>query len=147
MKPLVSKTVTAKEREALISRMTAILQTKPAVLLVYLHGSFLEEEGAFRDVDLAVYLDQEEFDDERGMFDYALTLSAELDIEISEVTVDLIPLNLAPLPFAFTVLSRGRLLFSRDGQERVNYEARIRSLYFDFLPHLRFYYKSTMLGD
>ena len=146
MKSMVKKTATPKEREALISRITTILQSKKPVLLAYLYGSFTGGES-FRDLDVAVYLDADTLGSTSEMFEYALTLGAELDIEISEVTADLVPLNLAPLPFAFAVLSRGRLLFSRDEPERVNYETRIRGLYFDFLPHLRFYDKSIVLGD
>jgi predicted nucleotidyltransferase len=146
MKSMLSKTATPEKKETLISRITTVLQTERPVIIAYLYGSFTGAES-FRDLDVAVYLDTDILRNTSQTFEYALTLGTELDIEISEVTVDLVPLNLAPLPFAFAVLSRGRLLFSRDEQERVNYEARIRSLYFDFLPHLRFYYKSIVLGD
>jgi hypothetical protein len=49
----------------------------------------------------------------------------------------LVLLNRAPIELAFAVIAEGELLFERDVATRVEYEARIMSLYGDYLPILR----------
>ena len=94
-----------------------------------------------------MYFDSRAFEDSGDMFNYSLSLSAECDMATSGVSFDLRPLNLAPLPFRFDVVTQGRIFYTRDEERQVDFEARTRSLYFDFLPHLRFYYRNIVLGE
>ena len=146
MKVLSRKKLDQKEKALLISELRELLAGKEPVLFAYLYGSFLGE-GFFRDIDIAVYFDSPAFKDSSDMFNYSLALSAECDMATSGVTFDLRPLNLAPLPFRFDVVTQGRVLYTRDEELRVDFEARTRSLYFDFLPHLRLYFRNIVLGE
>ena len=146
MKVLSRKKLDKKEKDFLMLQLRDLLAGKEPVMFVYLHGSFLGE-GFFRDIDVAVYFDSRAFEDSSGMFNYSLSLSAECDMATTGVAFDLRPLNLAPLPFRFDVVTKGRVLYSRDEELRVDFEARTRSLYFDFLPHLRFYFRNIVLGE
>jgi len=46
-------------------------------------------------------------------------------------------LNRAAVELAFAVISRGKLLYQRNDAERIEYEAKVMGLYFDYLPVLR----------
>ncbi len=143
---LSAKKMGQRRKNLIISEIKSLLLKEERILLAYLHGSFLGAEP-FRDIDVAAYLDPNAFRNTDEMFDYSLSLAAELDLAISGATIDLRPLNLAPLPFKFTVVTHGCLLFVKDEGMRVDFETRTRNLYFDFLPHLRFYYRSIVLGE
>jgi hypothetical protein len=146
MKVLSRKKLDQQEKDLLISQLRQVLAGKEPVLFAYLYGSFLGE-GFFQDIDVAVYFDSRALKDSSDMFNYSLALSAECDMVTTGVTFDLRPLNLAPLPFRFDVVTQGRVLYTRDEELRVDFEARTRSLYFDFLPHLRLYFRSIVLGE
>ena len=146
MTVLPRKKLDQREKDFLISQLRELLSGKEPVLFAYLYGSFLKE-GFFRDIDVAVYFDSRPFEDSSDIFNYSLSLSAECDLATSGVTFDLRPLNLAPLPFRFDVVTQGRVFYTRDEERQVDFEARTRSLYFDFLPHLRFYYRNIVLGE
>jgi len=146
MKPLAKTTLDHGDKGPLLSRITELLSAREPILFAYCYGSFVRDEP-FRDIDVGVYLDPNVFKDPDEMFDYTLALGAELDVALSAATIDLRPLNLAPLPFRFGVLTQGRLLFTSDREQQIDFECRTRSLYFDFLPHLRFYYERIVLGE
>lgn len=135
-----------ESKDLVISEIKTSLLKQERILFAYLHGSFIKD-GPFRDIDVAVYLDPHPFNGSDEMFAYGLALGAALDMSLSGATVDIRPLNLAPLPFRFTVVTEGRLLLTKDEERRVDFEARTRTLYFDFLPHLKFYYRSVVLGE
>jgi predicted nucleotidyltransferase len=146
MSTTVAPRLDQSQKESLITELTAVLKKEKRVVCAYLHGSFVSE-GPFRDVDLGVYLEPSGFKDSDEMFRYGLSLGAECDLAISGVTIDLRPLNMAPLPFRFDVVTRGRLLFTKNDALRIDFEGRTRSLYFDFLPHLQFHHRKTGLGE
>jgi hypothetical protein len=146
MRVLSRKKLNQKEKDLLISQLRELLLGKEPVLFAYLYGSFLGE-GFFRDIDVAVYFDSRAFKDRSTMFNYSLALSVECDMATSGVTFDLRALNLAPLPFRFDVVTQGQIFYTRYEESRVDFEARTRSLYFDFLPHLRFYFRRFVLGE
>jgi predicted nucleotidyltransferase len=146
MKTLPRKHLNQKDKDLLISKIRKLLLERESVLFAYIYGSFLSEEF-FRDIDLALYFDSTAFQGSYDMFTYCLTLSAECDLATSGVMFDLRPLNLAPLPFKFDVVTNGRIIYARDEECPVDFEVRTRSLYFDFLPHLRFYFKRIVLGE
>lgn len=135
-----------RQKDLLISEVAALLLGKEPVLFAYLYGSFLGD-GPFRDMDVGVYLDFHSFKNPEEMFQYSLALGAECDLAFSGVTIDLRPLNLAPLPFQFEVVTRGQVLFAKDEERQIEFEVRIRSLYFDFVPHLKLHYKRIVLGE
>ena len=146
MKPLASKTMNQEQKERVISELRDFLLKQRPVLFAYLYGSFLREER-FRDMDVAAYVDPAAFKTSDEMFNYGPPLMAKVDRAVSGVTVDLRLLNLAPTPFRFGVITKGRVFFVRDDQKRIDFETRTRSLYFDFLPHLTLHHRCLLLGE
>lgn len=146
MKTFTTKVMNQEQKDSLISRITDLLLRQEPVLFAYLYGSFLGA-GPFRDLDVGAYADPVAFKSNNEMFSYGLSLAAKVDLAISGVTVDLRLLNLAPTPFKFSVITRGKVIFTKDEQKRIDFEARIRNLYFDFLPHLKLHHRSLVLGE
>jgi predicted nucleotidyltransferase len=105
----------------------------PEIQLVYLFGSQVTGDvGPANDHDFGLLLD--------STADWP-QMRAELRHRLSEALgtgrIDLALLNQAPVELAFAVIAQGELLFERDVATRVEYEARIMSLYGDYLPILR----------
>lgn len=131
-------------REKTIERIAAFLMDEKAVSFAYIYGSFLEDSG-FNDIDLAVFVDEAMVSHEK-VLDYQLDLSVNLERVLMSFPVDVRALNIAPLSFRFSVITKGDLAFSRDERERVSFEVMTRSLYFDFKPHAEFFYQKIALG-
>jgi len=141
-----AKTMNQEQKDRLISEIKGFLLKQKPVLFAYLYGSFLGE-GPFRDVDVAAYVDPAPFKTSNEMFNCGLSLAAKVDLAVSGGAVDLRLLNLAPTPFRFSVISKGKVIFTRDDQKRIDFETRTRSLYFDFLPHLTLHHRYLLLGE
>lgn len=147
MQLLKRRQISDEQRKSIFSQIREFFNHEEQVVFVYLHGSLLAEAG-FNDIDLAVYLDRDYLPTEKGLFQYGLALSVRLDTALGNgYESDLQVLNIAPLSFQFGVVTKGELLFSRDEDQRVEFEVRVRDLYFDFLPHAEFYYQKIVFGE
>lgn len=104
----------------------------PEVIAVYLYGSYLEEPAKARDVDLGVLLASKE-----NIGDLYIRLYPELEAVFAPLEVDLLFLNLAPLPMAFEVMSKGKVVYCRDEKRRTDFEYVISGLYMDYHYHLQ----------
>ncbi len=101
------------------------------ILLAYLFGSQADETaGPQSDYDIALLVRQP-----------SLALQARLTHEIGVILetnrVDVVLLNRAPVELAYAVIAQGQLLYQRSVAERVEFEAKVLSLYGDYLPILR----------
>ncbi len=97
----------AESKEKIVRKLRNALEHRSEVLLAVLHGSFLQSNEPFRDVDIAVYLAPETDD---------LAVAADLEIELERATnypVDIQVLNDAPAWFTVKVLSEGKVLVER----------------------------------
>ena len=126
--------LTKAERQKLIKRLASLLEDDEKILFAYLHGSF-NEETAFRDLDIAVYLQQMPSD---KMLLYELKLEEDLQSAL-HYPIDLKALNSAPPHFCYMVIKKGVKLIVRDDQKRVAFEMRTLKKYFDFEPIRRRY--------
>ncbi len=117
------------EKKQVAQRLRQALQAKPEVLFAFLYGSFWE--GAFRDIDIAVFLGEKSISPERQL-DYQLDLIEEL-APLVDYPLDVRVLNGAPLAFRYNVY-RGQLLFTRDERLSSQFVERTWDEYFDFLP-------------
>jgi predicted nucleotidyltransferase len=88
------------------------------------------------DVDVAVVTDEELLPRERLRLE--LTLETAL-AAISGGDFDVRIINDAPLAVKGTVVQSGTLLYARDEAVRVEFEAMVRDLYFDFLPVVHYH--------
>jgi hypothetical protein len=48
----------SKEREEIVRKITAKLQLVEEIIFAYLYGSFLNSQASFRDVGIALFVDQ-----------------------------------------------------------------------------------------
>jgi predicted nucleotidyltransferase len=128
------------DREQLRSRLAGDLHARPEILLALLHGSFARGE-AFRDIDVAVWLDPARLPkDER--FRFALDLSVQLRLTL-EHPVDVRVLNDAPLGFRYHALA-GSPLVVRDEGFLDELRARTWDEYLDFQPFARRYLREAL---
>lgn len=106
---------------------------QPAVLLAYLFGSHARgQANPLSDLDIGVLHEQSL--DRKASFDLRLSLIGDLMGIFHENDVDVVILNEAPLPLAYRVLRDGLLLYARDEQTRILYQADTVSRYLDFKP-------------
>ena len=105
-------------------RIKKFLSTQDNVVFAYIFGSYIKDGSRPRDLDLAVYLKQP------GKFSFA-----DFIFSVSQVAgmdnVDVIVLNDASILLQFEIIQTGKLVFSRDERERIKYETKISSLYYD----------------
>ncbi len=117
--------------------LSAELAAVSGLVFAYVHGSFLSSE--FSDVDIGAYFDEPP--DAKDLVRIEAGLERTLGLPL-----DLQALNKAPLAFAYRVISEGRPVFARDDIVRLDYEERVRDLYFDFRPFLERYYEEAVHG-
>jgi len=123
----------AEEKEEVLRTIHTVLAGFDEIEVGYVFGSF--SQGDFGDVDVAILVAGEptpyqamrfrarvERELERG-FGYRF----EADVKI---------LNTAPISLQHEVIKSGRLVFSRDRERRVRYEAGVLSLYLDYAETL-----------
>ena len=128
------------DREHVRSCLARGLDAHPEILVALLHGSFARGE-AFRDVDIAVWLDPARLSmDER--FRFALDLSVELRLTLG-YPVDVRVLNEATLGFRYHALA-GSPLVVRDTEFLAELRARTWDEYLDFQPFARRYLREAL---
>ncbi|PJE04441.1 MAG: DNA polymerase III subunit beta [Mycobacterium sp.] len=109
------------EVDSRIADATEVLRQHGAVF-AYLHGSRASGAAdAQSDVDIAAYFDEPH---------------PEAFEVLLPVGVDLVILNHAPLELTGRIALQGKLLFERDPDARVVWEATTRKIYFDELPRM-----------
>jgi len=95
-----------EEKRAIIEKLREILRAED-VRLAILFGSFVEADS-FRDIDVAVYLEDPQD------LDRILKLGAKLEEELG-VPVDVVPLQVLPPRFRLRVLTRGITIIEEPG--------------------------------
>lgn len=128
--------ITDTKKEKVKEKITCFLKRREEVLFTYIYGSFTE--GGFRDIDIAVYLN-----DEEDSLSYELTMEGKLENAIGFPT-DVRILNHAPLSFRFNVIKNGFLLFSRNENIRCDFESLSIVEYHDFDYFLNIYRREAI---
>lgn len=133
----------AKEQPAIAKSLRHVIAGHPNIVLAYLFGSQVQGNvGRLSDVDIAFLLDKS---------DEPKTVHRELHSSvasaISRERIDLVFLDKVPLELAFAIIADGELIYERDAFERVEYEAKIMSLYCDYLPVLRGHRADILSGE
>ena len=100
---------------------------KNEVIFAYLLGSFSETN--FRDVDIAVYVDDSKV---RGFLEYEIRLSTEIEKRV-KLPVDVKVLNSASLSFKYKAI-KGELLLSKNEEIRLIFIEKTLMEYLDFKP-------------
>lgn len=97
--------------------------------IAYIFGSFIDCEK-FSDIDVAIVITRELNAYKR--FKFAMEVARKLEREIKpRFEFDVKILNYSPVEFQHEVLKKGIVIFKRDENRRIEYEASIISTYLD----------------
>ena len=134
------------ERDDIITSLQARLQPyfgeHHEVVAVYLFGSQAKGSATVgSDVDLALLLSTD-FDLQVHAL-YRLRRMTELETRLS-TDVDVVILNQASLVLRHQVLKYGRLIYTSDQRQRVDFEVRAMQEYHDFQPALALFDKALL---
>ncbi len=114
-----------------------LTDSQGVIAVVYLFGSFLR--GGLRidsDIDLAFLLDEKAYkSDPIIAMSPAHLIAAKVGMQLDRET-DVTILNSASLEMAYEVVTFGKCLFELDPDLRMEYEIKIKGMYFDFRPFL-----------
>lgn len=125
-------------------KASAYFFQKPEVKVVYLFGSMAKrKENKSSDIDIAVLLD-ENFAAQEISYTYRPTVITDLIGVLKTEKLDLIILNESPLLLCFRTVQEGLILYSSDETQRVRFETRIMSRYFDQQYYFKRHAKITI---
>jgi hypothetical protein len=137
-------TLPPKEKATLLDRLSRVLESRSEIIFAYAHGSFLED-GPFRDLDVAVYLEPTGLPPSR--FHYEDRLAQEM---LSQLTLtfplDVRILNDSSIAFQYRVF-RGCLLVDRDRDARLERLAYAVARYLDLKPILEHHTREAFGDD
>lgn len=119
-----------EDRSQVIDTLSNLLSQEPTIAFAYLYGSFLD--GAFHDIDIAMYVCRNEEDDGRI---YVPALTERLGGHLS-FPIDVRIVNDAPVSFLYHVL-RGHPLFIKDDGLLTDLMENVARRYHDIAPLLR----------
>jgi hypothetical protein len=111
-------------------RISKVLMKESNILFAYIFGSYARKEARKEsDVDVAIFLKNPSIMEEDPKFEVKLALKIE---KVVNRPVDVRIMNDKPLTFINQVLKHGKVLFSRNENERMNFEMKMFDLYSDF---------------
>lgn len=117
-----------EERLKIIERLADFTRNRQEVSFAYVYGSFAEEMP-FHDIDMGVYVAGIKAEDSTM---YAIEMAQAISRE-ERIPVDVRVLNHAPLLFLYHVI-KGRLIFERDEDTRIDVTYRTVQRYLDIKP-------------
>jgi len=112
-------------------------QSRTFIVAVYLFGSCLgSDRREASDIDLAFLLDEESYkSDPIEAMSPAHLIAAHVGVKFDKET-DVTILNSSSLEIIYEVITSGKCLFELDSDLRMEYELKIKGMYFDFRPFL-----------
>jgi len=114
-----------------------IIKVTSSIVAVYLFGSYANNKGkTISDLDLAFLLDEKTYNaDSFEAARYAYMASMRAGIRFRKET-DVVILNSSSIELAYEVVVTGHCVYEEDQSRRLEYEAVIRGMYYDFKPFL-----------
>lgn len=107
------------------------------LLVVYVFGSFARnQERVKSDIDLAFLVDRKKY--RSDAFDATVPahmIAGKIGMKLDRA-VDVTILNSASVEIAHEVVTGGKCLFEIDPELRLEYELKVRGMYFDFQPFI-----------
>ncbi len=120
----------------LTNRIRNQLKEDQRIYFAFIHGSFLDSDIGFSDIDVAVFIDHEHFTDDS--LELCLTLSVELTSLVHK-RVDVHSLNTSNAGFRYEA-SKGKLLFAKNEDFCFDFIERTWLEYFD----LKYLYEDNL---
>ncbi|WP_084288050.1 type VII toxin-antitoxin system MntA family adenylyltransferase antitoxin [Desulfovermiculus halophilus] len=103
------------------------------IVLAYLFGSRVAGHiSPQSDYDFAILLDR---DADKAVV--RSSLASDLAGLLHSSRIDVVILNNAPIDLSFAVISQGQILYEQSVEARVDFEAKVMGMYFDYLPFLK----------
>ena len=118
-------------------KQIAEMRGETSIVCVYLFGSILKgKAGKKSDIDLAFLLDEKAYKSDAIIaMSPAHLIAAKVGTQLDRET-DVTILNSASLEIAYEVVTTGKCIFEIDPDLRMEYEIKIKGMYFDFRPFL-----------
>lgn len=128
----MTKTINAIKRYC-----TSDLKADDGIMAIYLFGSILTEQfGDASDIDLAVWVDPRRYARDPFLAVSPVHLfAAKISRNLSRET-DVTVLNGASIELAYDIVTRGLCMYEKDDDSRIEYEIKIKGMYFDFMPFI-----------
>lgn len=118
-------------------QLQGFFDEEKSVLFAYVFGSVAQGHTNHEsDVDLAVYLDENNVDD---MFKKRLSMIENCQAILKRVTEIIVLNETASILLRFVIIKEGKVIFERDHGERVDFELKTMTEYYDFQPFLEAY--------
>jgi len=113
----------------MIKKIKKILSSEKEVIFAYLFGSYVTRTNfPGSDIDIGIYLKPGStkfyLDKEKGV-------TTKLNCELHTDKVDLIILNVASLLLQYKIVSKGKIIFSSNEEERIRFEIKVLENYFE----------------
>ena len=108
-----------------------------SIKLIYLLGSALKKPlSEASDIDLAFLIEDTHYTKDPIQASYsAYNASTKVSLELDKKT-DVIILNSSSIEIAYEVITLGTCVYASDFDIKLEYEAKIRGMYYDFMPFL-----------
>jgi len=129
--------------ETIEHRITAFIsesiEARQSIKAVYLYGSVLRGEK-FRpnsDVDLAFLLEPALYKQDPLIYSAPAYMAANEISRMLDRKTDVAILNAASIETAYLAVTTGIVIYDADHENRLEYEAALKGMYFDFKPFLQ----------
>lgn len=118
-----------KTKEQIKSTIKDHLESRDEIIFAYVFGSFIRKES-YRDIDIGIFTEEDLDLIEIGRIQTELQNTVDDRVEV--VQMQLLP---AKNPrFAFSIVTEGELLFTRDREKHSDYKRQVLLRYFDTAP-------------
>jgi len=114
-------------KKEVLEKIESVIESREEVLFAYIFGSFIENE-TFNDIDLAIYIDENNISTKEIFYEIELSNQVE---EIIKIPVDVIVLNRTS-DFVLHRVSKGILIKNSDDDMRINFITTHWKSYLDF---------------
>ena len=117
--------------------LSEIIKSTTSIVAVYLFGSYSKKiEKAQSDMDLAFLLDNKVYKaDPFEATGPAYMAAMRIGIKLKRDT-DVVILNSSSVELAYEVVTSGRCVYEVEQDRRLEYEATVKGMYYDFRPFL-----------
>jgi predicted nucleotidyltransferase len=125
------------KRGILLNNIKEVVEKDQEVLFAYLYGSSIFQSIPFdSDIDVAVYLKTSDLNSYIRTED---RLTSALITKLHKDKIDLRILNTLPLLLQYNILKEGIPIFIRDESEKIDFEVKVMSKFFELKPYLEEY--------